>query len=340
MPDWRRTKAQCKQLEMQLKHFQATSRQQESLTHDEGSGMPRMADHKPLLICHRGALGDFVLTWPTLLCLRRLLPDTPFLGLGKPDHLRLAQSLRLVDLSFDAESKELMGFFEGSSLPAVFGDPDGAVLWLADGGGTAELLRPTATRPVVLIKPFPASPTTHIASYYLNTAASAYPVTPPADLATLFPWRPPGGKRNGVLIHPGSGSVKKNFSSTFYLSLAEVIEASFHVEVSFLLGPVEQERGESAAYQKTGKVIRPGSAVELAAALSQATLLIGNDTGPTHLAGALGVAVIALHKSTDPAIWGALGGGVTHIAASDMATARSEALQHARRVVLAAAIPA
>ena len=45
----------------------------------------------------------------------------------------------------------------------------------------------------------------------------------------------------------------------------------------------------------------------LAAILSQCSLFIGNDSGITHLAAALGVPTIALFGPTDPYVWGPRG---------------------------------
>ena len=38
-----------------------------------------------------------------------------------------------------------------------------------------------------------------------------------------------------------------------------------------------------------------------------ASLYIGNDSGPTHLAAATGIPTIALFGPTDPAVWGPVG---------------------------------
>ena len=38
--------------------------------------------------------------------------------------------------------------------------------------------------------------------------------------------------------------------------------------------------------------------------LASAALFIGNDSGPAHMAAALGVRVVVLFGSSDPAIWG------------------------------------
>jgi ADP-heptose:LPS heptosyltransferase len=49
---------------------------------------------------------------------------------------------------------------------------------------------------------------------------------------------------------------------------------------------------------------------ELAGWLARARLYIGNDSGITHLAAAVGTPVLALFGPTDPAVWGPRGRNV------------------------------
>lgn len=51
----------------------------------------------------------------------------------------------------------------------------------------------------------------------------------------------------------------------------------------------------------------PKTYVELAELLTRARTYIGNDSGPTHLAGIMGMATVALFGPTDPRVWKPLG---------------------------------
>ena len=268
---------------------------------------------KTFLICHRGALGDFILTWPALYCLRRLLPNCQFLGIGRPEYMRLAISYGLFDTYLDSESARLLDFFCGNSIPEEVGSPQGAVLWLTDGQETVEILKQSASLPVVCIPPFPQTEI-HLAQYYCSAIQLHFPITIPQDLSDCFPVRITEGQC--ALIHPGSGSFKKNYNPLFYRELANLLRRSGHHKVDFIFGPVEEEKTNKEDF--TGEWIeRPNDVMALADLLSHASLYIGNDSGVSHLAGFVGTQTIALYKTTDPKIWGALGRKVTHISADE-----------------------
>ncbi len=57
---------------------------------------------------------------------------------------------------------------------------------------------------------------------------------------------------------------------------------------------------------RTGAVVAPETAsiLELAAIYERCAAVVGCDTGPVHLAAALGVPVIGLYGPKDPAIYG------------------------------------
>lgn len=268
---------------------------------------------KTFLICHRGALGDFILTWPALFCLREALPQHQFLGIGRAEYMRLAISFKLLDTYLDNESADLLDFFCGRRIPEEIGSPQGAVLWLTNGQETVDILKQSASLPVVCIPPFPQI-RIHLAQYYCSVIQSHFTITIPQNLADCFPARTNEGKY--ALIHPGSGSFKKNYNPLFYRNLANVLRQSGYRKVGFIFGPVEEEKMNREDF--TGEWIEhPNDVDALAGQLSGASLYIGNDSGVSHLAGFLGIPTIALYKTTDPKIWGVSGKKVTHISAVD-----------------------
>jgi ADP-heptose:LPS heptosyltransferase len=77
-----------------------------------------------------------------------------------------------------------------------------------------------------------------------------------------------------------------------------------------LIGEVEQEKWDGPALEKlatAGEIVRPATYVDLMAELATAAGYVGNDSGPTHLAGMMGVATVALFGPTDATVWRPLG---------------------------------
>jgi len=264
---------------------------------------------KSFLICHRGALGDFILTWPALFCLRKALPHYQFIGIGRTEYMRLAISFGLLDTYIDKESAGLLDFFRGKSIHEKIGSPHGAVLWLTEGQNVVDLLRKSASLPVVSITPFPDIQT-HLAQYYCSIVQSHFSITVPQELSDCFPARVTEG--HYALIHPGSGSPGKNYSPQFYHILANELRRYGFPETGFIFGPVEDEKMNAEDF--AGEWIkRPKDVEALAGLLSCASLYIGNDSGVSHLSGFMGTPTIALYKTTDPKKWGVLGKEVVHI---------------------------
>ncbi len=268
---------------------------------------------KTFLICHRGALGDFILTWPAIYCLRDALPHYQFLGIGRPEYMQLAINNGLLDTYLDNESACLLDLFCGERVPEEIGSPEGAILWLTDGQKTVDIVRQSASLPVVIIPPFPQTEI-HLSQYYCSVVQSHFAITIPKDLSDCFPARATKGQY--ALIHPGSGSFRKNYDPLFYQNLANVLRQSGYPNVGFVFGPVEEEKMNKENF--TGERIEsPKDVMALADLLSRASLYIGNDSGVSHLAGFSGIQTIVLYKTTDPKIWGVLGNRVTHISADD-----------------------
>ncbi len=269
---------------------------------------------KTFLLCHRGALGDFILTWPAILLLRKYFQEYKFVGLGRPDYMKLAIKLGILEEFHDSDSAVMADFFENGIMPQKLGNPEKGVLWLKDAISTAGLLQKNSNCDFVPIEPFP-SEKIHVAKFhgreilkYLKMKKSFNPL----DFIPQFNFP----ASNTIYIHPGSGSSKKNYSPEFYLKVAKFAEMHFERDVKFILGPVEMEKGFAKLFP-VGKTVVPENTSALADILSGAFLFIGNDSGVGHLSGLLGTPTIVLYKNTDPEIWGVIGRKVKWIEGAD-----------------------
>jgi heptosyltransferase III len=133
-----------------------------------------------------------------------------------------------------------------------------------------------------------------------------------------------------IVIHPGSGGSAKCWHvGNFHRVAARLIHDG--VQVVFLCGPVEMERLELQLRERLADLGPCLSGIDLTAVLQILTWAdgyLGNDSGITHLAGAMGKATLAVFGPTDPRKYRPLGPRVrvaTPSAASFMEASREEA---------------
>jgi heptosyltransferase III len=100
---------------------------------------------------------------------------------------------------------------------------------------------------------------------------------------------PPAPVEDFAVIHPFSGSPKKNWPLDSFRAVASRLELT----VKWSAGPEEV----------LDQAVRFGDLYRLACWLSMARLYIGNDSGISHLAAAVGTPVVAIFCTTDPLIW-------------------------------------
>ena len=120
-------------------------------------------------------------------------------------------------------------------------------------------------------------------------------------------------KKSRIVMHPGSGSMKKNYSPGFWTSLIKSFldNPAFNAfRIVLLIGPAEEEFQpyfkENLDQNKVPILFYPDKE-KLLEELCGSILFIGQDSGITHLAAMLGVSVIALFKNSSVTQWKPLG---------------------------------
>jgi heptosyltransferase-1 len=296
--------------------------------------VPAPASPRSILILRTSALGDIVHCLPVASALRAAFPsarlgwvvEEPFLplvashpavdeaipvSLRRWRHRPLAVATRgeLATLrrrlrAFDAEvALDLMGNHKAGALALLSGarhrvgpvrrerrEPSSA-LWInrpAAVGGEHAVDRALSLLAALGVAPRPA-----------DFAGAA--LLPDAGAAAA---RPPGY----VALQPGAGWGNKRYPTAWWGQVARALAAD-GARVVALAGPGEDALAAEVAATSAGaaEVAAPEGLAALAAWLRGARLVIGGDTGPLHLAHALGVPVLALHGPTDPARHGPYG---------------------------------
>lgn len=109
----------------------------------------------------------------------------------------------------------------------------------------------------------------------------------------------PQGQRP-VLINPGAGWTTKVWPAQRYAQLGAEVEQRLGIPVVYTYGPGEEGLIEQVRQTLQPDSVRtfPTSILELAALCRRSRLMVAGDTGPLHLATALGVPVVAVMGPT------------------------------------------
>jgi heptosyltransferase-1 len=104
-----------------------------------------------------------------------------------------------------------------------------------------------------------------------------------------------------AILNPGAGWGAKRWPAARYGQVAREL-ASLGLRTILNYGPGEQELAQATQSASGGTAESMNCTItELIALTRRARLFIGGDTGPLHLAAALGVPVVAIFGPTDPA---------------------------------------
>jgi hypothetical protein len=130
---------------------------------------------------------------------------------------------------------------------------------------------------------------THAADFFLRQAGGGG-----AGGGTAIPRIPcPRSDGGFAAIHPFSGGASKNWPLERFRTLAKRL----NIPVRWCAGP-EEPLPDATRFDDLH---------QLALWLARARLFIGNDSGITHLAAAVGTPVVAVFGPTDPTVWGPRG---------------------------------
>jgi len=140
-----------------------------------------------------------------------------------------------------------------------------------------------------------------------------FPIQVPAEEIMQLRERLSGeGAERYVVLSPGGGWKSKCWPAERFGALCAEMSRRFGVRSVINLAPGEEQLGESVvAHSLPAKpMVYCPALPQLVALLSQALLVVGGDTGPLHLAAALGTRVVALFGPTNASRNGPLPRGV------------------------------
>lgn len=257
-----------------------------------------------ILVLRGGALGDLIVTLPAIARLRARWPGAEIVLVGNAVAGALARDRGLVSAVHSQHEARWAALHESDPLPA------GLRTWLAefdlvlscwpDPDGALRSHFPLRPDQVFLhADPLPRPGSGPAAAHF---SAALDPLgLKPVDL--LFPLADPvrpSPDHGVILIHPGSGSPRKNWPLANWLRIAAALPGP----VAFIVGEAEDDRWEAAGAATRGFATLSGKKLrELATALAACRLFLGHDSGVSHLAAGCGADCILLFGPTDPATW-------------------------------------
>ena len=259
-----------------------------------------------ITIFRGGAIGDFVLTLPAINAVRQAFPSTDLRLIGRPATLALGPAASVLD----GEDPRLIALHRDGPLPPatrqLFAATQRVLAYAVDAQEHfGPQLRRAVAGPVLLWDPRPpADFHGHIVDHLLSPLRQwSLPV---CDRTPNIALRPddygyvdalPSAPE--VIIHLGSGSPAKCWPVANFHALANALQKKgWHT--ALLCGPVERERQLA-----TGglSVLHPPDLRSLASLLAKPALFIGNDSGPGHIAAAVGTPTLTLFGPTAPQLW-------------------------------------
>ena len=273
------------------------------------------------LVVHQGALGDWVLTFPIL---RALSGQT--LAVTSASKAKLAARMIPHVEPIDIEHRDFTllhvpdGWREVTAQRRhLLSALDGLVLSFVSSGAADDpwrenmvQLAPRAT--LVFVEPRPtASPQWHghICQWHGAQLRRQGIVLRALDIPRQT------NPQGPIVLHLGSGGRDKQWPVERWLQLASQLEQQIasapqrERQVILIAGEAERER-----WTRDGIVAPRGCRFlatldELYDLLLTASLFIGHDCGPTHLAAQMGLPTIALFGPTSPRLWSPVGPAVT-----------------------------
>ena len=271
-----------------------------------------MSAIKPrILVIRGGAIGDFILTLPAIAALRRQFPKAHIEVLGYPHIAQLAVAGGLADRVQPIEARGLAGFFARNGtleqdLMDYFSEFDLVISYLYDPD---EIFKTNVIR--CLVKQFIVGPhrpdeseRLHATQVYLKPLERlAIFDADPVPRLSLNPQR---STLNQLVLHPGSGSEKKNWPETKWAGLIQQIVATTGWNLLLVGGEAEGERLQRLANVMPSvrcSIAQGLPLAELARRIQLATAFVGHDSGITHLAAAVGLPCVVLWPDTLEGIW-------------------------------------
>jgi heptosyltransferase-2 len=272
-----------------------------------------------ILVIRGGAIGDFIMTLPAIGALRERWPTARIEVLGYPHIAELAHAPQYADAIRPIEARALAAFFIPNGIldPAWMDyfkkfnvvlsylfDPDEIFATNVRRCGVQQYIQ-GITKPTDL----PAAqhycrPLESLAIYVEAPRPRVF--TGEAERALAVKFLASLGRERRVALHPGSGSEKKNWPVEKFTALGRWLMDEMALQLLVVRGEADDRVVDRLTAELRPRPVTVASGMRLpalAAVLERCALFVGNDSGITHLAAAVGTPVVALFGPASSTIW-------------------------------------
>ncbi|HTH00877.1 MAG TPA: glycosyltransferase family 9 protein [Vicinamibacterales bacterium] len=279
-----------------------------------------------ILIVRLGALGDIVHAVPAAAALRNAFPDARIDWLVEARHRPMVDLVSVIDRAIVLERPSIAGWldvsrrmrevrydvaidFQGLMKSAVLARASGARRVI---GFSIWHLREKGARPFYseIHRDTPAERADHIVRQNLALLRSLgvtdvtirFPLADVSSRALEEIYSVLGGRHPFALINPGAAWPNKRWPPDRFGEIAGFLRDVRGLTSFVLWGPGEEGLAGAVVETSGGaaRVAPPTRLADLLALSRAASLMVSGDTGPLHIAAAVGTPAVSLFGPTDP----------------------------------------
>jgi len=128
------------------------------------------------------------------------------------------------------------------------------------------------------------------------------PLQPQANAETNAAIQSAGGSRRYIVLNPGAAWPNKRWPADRFGALAATLRDRLGLPSLITWGPAERELADAVVRSSSGAATAaPATSVsDLAVLMREAALVVSGDTGPLHIAAAMGTPLVGLYGPTWP----------------------------------------
>jgi ADP-heptose:LPS heptosyltransferase len=266
----------------------------------------RLKTGERVAIIRLRSLGDCVLSTPAIHLLKQHRPDLKIAVAAEDRFAPLFRNSPDIDQVMPPSIRALRAFHPQLTLN-LHGGPRSARLTLLSGASIRagfDIFRPDW----VYNTPIPTAQETLGVARRVHTAEHAasamfYLGVPIAEVPRARIYAPEGRSAcapagSYAVVHAVAATPEKTWPAASFLEVAPWLRESLGLEPVFIGGP-----GEDLSAFSEFRTVAGAPLEEVARLMRDASLFVGNDSGPAHIAAAFGVPEVVIFGPSDSEVW-------------------------------------